>query len=203
MGNPSGFHNATNLSLNVGKHFDNMKYLRTLLIFLIIVSCQKNANKHAALGTWNYCTKAGYYEECIITNEFVLIMSTKPKKFFLLRNNIIDDNLVLSTIKGEINLPINNDTLVTTVQTKNKVILSSYYSMTNLELYKSEFTYDPIDWTNLESWKGKIKSEFRKRAELEECPDLRTEDEKTIPKLNIDLDNELEEEAPMKNKAEK
>lgn len=170
-----------------------MKYLRTLLIFLIVVSCQKNDKTHEALGTWNYCTKAGHYEECIITKEFVLIQSTQPKKFFLFRNNIIDNNLVISTIKGEINLPINYDTLVTTEQTKTKVILSSYYSNTNLELHKNEFTYDPIDWTNLESWKGKIKSEFRKRAELEECPDLRTEEEKIIPKLNIDLDNKLKE----------
>ena len=175
-----------------------MKYLGTLLIFLIVVSCQKNDKTHAALGTWNYCTKAGHYEECIITKEFVLIQSTQPKKFFLLRNNIIDNNLVISTIKGEINLPINYDTLVTTAQTKTKVILSSYYSTTNLELHKYEFSYDPIDWTNLESWKGKIKSEFRKRAELEECPDLRTEEEKEIPELNMDIDLDLGKEEPMK-----
>jgi len=167
------------------------------IILILIVGCQGTSQPNEALGTWNYCTRDGNYEEWIITRDFLLIISTKPKKFFLFQNEINDSSLVISTIKGEINLPMPKDTLITLVESKEKLILKSFFESEPLQLNRVEYDFEPIDWKNLESWKKKIHSEFKKRAVLVKCPDLRSDEEKNIPKIILDSRNILGEEVPM------
>ncbi|PLB20689.1 MAG: hypothetical protein TRG1_257 [Flavobacteriaceae bacterium FS1-H7996/R] len=71
-------------------------------------------------------------------------------------------------------------------KTKDRIVLKSSYTWDKMELNKAEFDFDKIDSTNLDSWKKKTISEFKKRAELKNCPDLRTEEEKNIPTINLD-----------------
>ena len=176
-----------------------MKILKSLLILILFIGCQNTFKSHEALGTWNYCTKDGNYEEYVITNEFLLIMSTARKKFFLFRNEIIDSSLVISTIPGEINLPMPTDTLVVVEKSADKVVLSShFYSPPQRQLNKIDFDFAPIDWNSLKSWKGKIQSEFKKRAKLKKCPDLRSDEEKIIPELKMNLIGIFEEVEPIK-----
>ena len=65
------------------------------------------------------------------------------------------------------------------------------YTGNNIVLNRAEFNYDPIDSTNLESWRKKTLSEFKKRAESANCSDLRTENEKEVSEINLeDFDDE-------------
>jgi hypothetical protein len=172
-----------------------MKNLKALFAIFILFGCQKSAKEHIAIGTWNRCNKDGSYWEYKITDQYWLMLMTETDHIWLFQNKIVDTIMVLSEFKNGLPIIINNDTLVTIVQSKNKVVLRSTYLWDNIELNKAEFDFDPIDSTNLESWKNKTLSEFKKRAELASCPDLRTEEEKMIPLLEL---NELiEEEIPI------
>lgn len=161
----------------------------------MILGCQKPDNEHVAIGTWNYCHKDGGYSEYKITNDYMLFMTSKSDEVWLYKNKILDGTLILSEFKNGLGLLINNDTLVTIEQSKNKVVLKSTYTWDNIELNKAEFDFDVIDSTNLDLWKNKTLSAFKKRAELVSCPDLRTEEEKIIPTL--ELDDFEEEEIPI------
>ncbi|WP_127139151.1 hypothetical protein [Flagellimonas oceanensis] len=174
-----------------------MSKYSAFIILILLVGCQETSQSQEALGTWNYCTRDGNYEEWIITRDFLLIMSTKPKKFFLFQNEIKDGSLVISTIKGEINLPMPKDTLIILVESKKKMILKSVFESEPLQLNRVEYDFEPVDWENLEYWKSKVHSEFEKRAALEKCPDLRSDEEKIIPEIILDSRNILGEEVPM------
>jgi len=169
-----------------------MKYIRIIFISFLVLSCQKTSKKHIAIGTWNNCYKDGTYVEYKITDEYLLILTTKSDEILLFKNKIADSTLILSKFKNGLGLPINNDTLVTISQSKNKIVLKSTYSWNEIELNKAEFDYDAIDSTNSKLWKNKTLSEFKKRAELASCPDSRTEKEKIIPTLNVDDTEEKE-----------
>jgi hypothetical protein len=172
-----------------------MKYLKILFVFFLLLGCQKSTNEHIAIGTWNRCNKDGSYWEYKITDQYMLMLTTSSNEIWLFKNKVIDSSLVLSKFKNGLGLLINNDTLVTVKQSKNKVVLKSTYTWDNIELNKAEFDFEKIDSSNLESWKNKTLMEFKKRAESVNCPDLRTESEKIVPPL--DLDDLDEEEIPI------
>ncbi len=97
---------------------------------------------------------------------------------------------------GEVNLPIPTDTLVTLGKSDSTVVIKSNYSSEPMLLNKFEFDFDPIAWEGLESWKRKIRSEFKNRAELKECPDLIKDDGKIRIEMSIP-DSILGEEKPV------
>ena len=170
-----------------------MKYLQYLLILFVVLSCKPNSEKHVALGTWNRCNKDGSYIEYKITEQYMLILTShRPNEIIIFGNKVLDDKLISYQLKNGTKILQDNDTLVTLKKSSEKVILMSTWGYDKYELNKAEFDYDKIDSLNLESWKKKTLSEFKKRAEIKSCPDLRTEDEKKIPTL--DLDNLEEEE---------
>jgi hypothetical protein len=170
-----------------------MKYLQYLLILFVVLSCKPNSEKHVALGTWNRCNKDGSYIEYKITEQYMLILTShRPNEIIIFGNKVLDDKLISYQLKNGTKILQDNDTLVTLKKSSEKVILMSTWGYDKYELNKAEFDYDKIDSLNLESWKKKTLSEFKKRAEIKSCPDLRTEDEKIIPTL--DLDNLEEEE---------
>src|SRR5690606_35933354 len=137
----------------------------------------------------------GSYFEYKITDEYVMVLTDKGIRLF--QNNILNKTLVVSEFKDGTELLINNDTLVTISKSKDKVVLRSTYTFDKYEFNKAEFKIDEIDSINLESWKNKTLSEFRKRAELRNCPDLRTDDEKELD-APLEFDMEIEEEIPIK-----
>jgi len=163
-----------------------MKHFRIIIIFLLAMSCQETDKKHIAIGTWNNCSNDGNYTEYKITDEYILSMSTESDEILLFRNKIVDSNLVVSKLKNGISLLRNYDTLITVKKSDDKVVLQSSYSLMNTKLNKANFEIKPIDSSNLKSWKQKTLAEFRKRAKIKKCPDLRTEEEKIITTLNLD-----------------
>ncbi|MCF1192256.1 hypothetical protein LRR18_11725 [Mangrovimonas sp. AS39] len=168
-----------------------MKFIKVLFLSFLIASCHESTKKHVAIGTWNRCNKDGSYWEYKITDQYMLMLTTKYDDIGLFRNKIADTTMILSEFENGLGLLINNDTLVTIVKSKNKVILRSTWARDNILLNKADFDYDKIDSTNLDSWKTKTISEFKKRAALKKCPDLRTEEEKNIPTLQLnESDNE-------------
>lgn len=159
-------------------------------------SIKDNTKKHVALGTWNRCNKDGSYIEYKITDQYMLILTTtRPDEVIIFGNKVLDDNLISYQLKNGTKILTDNDTLVTAKQSPNKVVLMSTWGFDKYELNKAEFDFDKIDSTNLEQWKNKSLAEFKKRAKSANCPDLRTEEEKIVPTLN--LDNLDEEEIPI------
>ena len=124
------------------------------------------------------------------------MLSNKSDIVWIHKVKQIDNGIIVSDFDSSVNrLMTNNDTLIVLSKTKDKIILKSSYTWDEMELNKADFDFDEIDSTNLDSWKNKTISEFKKRAELINCPDLRTKEEKNIP--TIDLDDFEEEEIPI------
>jgi hypothetical protein len=173
-----------------------MKYLTNLFVILLLFGCQESNEKHVAIGTWNRCNKDGSYIEYKITDQYMMILvTTRPDEIIIFGNKILGDDLISYQLKNGTKILQNNDTLVTFKQSSKKVVLMSTFGFDKYELNKAEFDYEEIDSTNLGLWKSKTLAEFKKRAELENCTDLRTEEEKVIPTLN--LDDIEEEEIPI------
>ena len=171
-----------------------MKYLKIIFAFFLIAfqtSCQRNI----VHGTWYKCNKDGSYYEYKITDKYTIMLSNKSDIIWIHKIKDINNGIVISDFESSTNrLLTNNDTLIILSKTKNKIVFKSTYTKDKLELYKTEFDIDKIDSTNLDSWKKKTLSDFKKRTELANCPDLRTESEKKIPTLNLD---DIEEEIPI------
>ena len=163
-----------------------MKHLIQLLILLLVYGCQKPQTKHMALGTWNKCHHDGEYSEYKITNDYFMLLTTRSEHIFIFRNQLTDKGIILSEFKNGDHLLINNDTLITVSQSDSKVVLKSTYTYDNYEFYKTEFKIDAIDSLDIESWETKILAEFKKRAKAMACSDLRTDEEKTSPIINLD-----------------
>ena len=168
-----------------------MKYLNCICILFLLSGCH---NSHPAIGTWSKCNKDGSYWEYKITDQSILILNTFNDEVWHYKVQIVDTSLLLSKFQNGPSLMFNNDTLVTIKQTEGKIVLKSTYTWDTYEFNKREFDFEPIDSTHLETWKAKVISDFKKRAELMSCPDLRTEEEKIIPLLELD---DSEEEIPI------
>ncbi len=170
-----------------------MKTSKYLILLFLFIACQKPIKKHVAIGTWNRCNKDGSYIEYKITDQYMLLLNTtRADEIIIFRNKVLDNNLIISELKNGTKILMNNDTLVTVEESSNKIILMSTWGLDTYELNKIELDFEPIDSTDLEQWKSKALKKFKKRAKLANCPDLRTEKEKTIP--TIDLGNLDEEE---------
>tara|TARA_B100001063_G_scaffold247263_1_gene291887 strand:+ start:5017 stop:5619 length:603 start_codon:yes stop_codon:yes gene_type:complete len=148
--------------------------------------------KHLALGTWSKCHKDGSYVEHKITEQYMLILTTKrPDEIIIFGNKVLDENLISYQLKNGTKILTDNDTLVTIEHSSNKIVLMSTWGFNKYELNKAEFDYEEIDSTNLKLWKKKTLTEFHKRAESKKCPDLRTvkekaEVEKVTPELKLE-----------------
>ena len=162
-----------------------MRNLKIILLFFVLASCQIPNKEHLAIGTWNRCDKNGIYSEYKITENYLMNISTNSDDIWFYKINIFNNNLIVSEFENGQGLLINNDTLITTLHSKEKLTLKSTYTYEALELNKVEIDFEEIDSTNLKAWKNKTLSEFKKRAFLSKCVDLRTENEKRIPIINI------------------
>ena len=122
-----------------------------------------------------------------------MVLSAEGIRLF--QNKVDGKKIILSKFKNGTELLINNDTLITISESEKKVVLKSTSTYDTYDFNKAEFTIDEIDSLNLESWKNKTLSEFKKRAEFRNCPDLRTDNEKSLDTLKLDM--EIEEEIPI------
>jgi len=171
-----------------------MKILKIIFIFFLFFGCQKTTKDHLAVGTWTYCFKDGVYSEYKIKENYILRMHEGSEEILIIKNEINDSIMILLNFKnGNTHLPY-NDTLRILSYSKHKIILRSNYVRDKIELKKADFVIEDIDSTNLELWKSKTLSEFKIRSKIANCPDLRAEDEKIIPKLeDTNLDDKEEE----------
>ena len=162
-----------------------MKYIKIIFAFFLLIcqtSCQKNI-----VGTWYKCNKDGSYYEYKITDQYTIMLSSKSDIVWIHKVKQIDNGIIISDFDYSVNrLMTNIDTLIVLSKTKDKIVLKSSYTWDKMELNKGDFDFDKIDSTKLDSWKNKTISEFKKRAGLKKCPDLRTEEEKNIPTLQLD-----------------
>lgn len=164
-------------------------------MLFIVLGCEKTNEKHIAIGTWYKCLKDGGYVEYKITDSYIMTLTTKSEEILLFRNKIYDNKLIISELKDGAQLLLDNDTLVTFSKSKNRIVLKSTYLFDKYEFNRAEFKIDEIDSTNLEFWKTKAISEFKKRSEIKNCRDIRNESEKVLDTLKFDM--ELEEEIPI------
>ncbi len=172
-----------------------MKYLRFVLIIFIFFGCQEENKEHFISGTWKRCNKDGSYYEYKFTNKYLLMLDTNSGSVSIFGNKNIDKGIILFEFENGDNLLVNNDTLIAISKSKSKVILKSIHTYETYEFNKAKFEIDEIDSLNMEAWKNKIFDNFEKRAEIENCPDVRTEAEKNIEIL--DMDEFEEEEIPI------
>ena len=168
-----------------------MRYLKSIGILFLLSCCQTHVSEHPAMGTWSNCTKDGSYWEYKITDQYMLMMRTPSNESLLFKTKVIDTSLLVSEFENGSGLMYRNDTLVTIEQSENRIVLKSTYSWETVELNKANFDIEPIDSLHLEAWKTKVLADFKKRAALVNCPDIRTEEEKKLPILKAD-DNEKE-----------
>ena len=171
-----------------------MKYLKTIFVLCLVFGCQKPNKKHIAIGTWNICHKDGRYSEYKITDKYVINLTSEDDEVWLFKSKIADSTLLISTFNIGSGSTERNAMFDTISYTQSKIVLKSFGGE-RLELNRAEFDYAPIDSTNLKVWKNKTLAEFKKRVELAGCLDLRTEEEKVKPTL--DLDDSVEEEIPI------
>ncbi len=172
-----------------------MRYLKIIFVLFLVLGCQKTNEKHIAIGTWYKCLKDGGFIEYKITDNYLLMLTTNSEEILLFKNKVTDKTLILSEFQNGTQILMDNDTLVTISKSKNKIVLRSTYTFEKYEFNRAEFKIDEIDSANLELWKTKTLTEFKKRAKIKNCPDIRIESEKSLDTLEFDM--ELEEEIPI------
>ncbi|MFT5892676.1 MAG: hypothetical protein ACI9Y7_002788 [Dokdonia sp.] len=163
-----------------------MRYLKNICILFLLSGCQTFVSEHPAIGSWSRCEKDGSYWEYKITNQYTIIVNTLYDEVRFIRNQIVDTNLVISEFKNELGLLDNTERVIISEQSNNRIVFKSIVTCSSVELNKKEFDFDPIDSLHLEVWKSKVLADFKKRAALMDCPDVRTEEEKIIPFLKLD-----------------
>ncbi len=159
----------------------------------MLSGCKMFVSQHPAMGTWNRCNSDGSYWEYKITDQYILITRTLSNEVLLFKTKVVDTSLLLSEFENGPGLMYTNDTLGIIEQSKNRIVLKSTYTWETVELNKADFDFEPIDSLHLETWKNKVLADFKKRATLMNCPDIRTEEEKRLPMLEADdSDEEIE-----------
>ena len=177
-----------------------MKNLTLLLLIIFLApSCQKQSVENPLIGTWSRCLDDGRYAEFRISHNLTVFLTSEFEHIALIDSEIKNDTLI--NRKGiNSSLLFENDTLVLTYQSANKIILKSKWNYT-LELNRIEDNIGKIDSLNLEDWEKETFREFKKRAEIKNCPDLRTDEEKIIHDLgNADYQEEVLEDIPIEIK---
>lgn len=145
------------------------------------------------MGTWSSCNRNGDYLEYKITSQYTVKLIKGSEEVWLYKTQVVDTNLVVSKFKNELAWVTSIDTIIIVEQSKDRMVLESMNTWGTLELNKADFDFEPIDSLHLEAWKTKVLADFKKRAALVNCPDIRTEEEKTLPMLEADdSDEEIE-----------
>ena len=110
------------------------------------------------------------------------VLKNEPVIFI---SNIEENKIILSEYKNGISLPNETDILTILSGTKNRISLKSEFSKSIMSLERINSNIVEVDSLNLEKWKQNTLKEFNNRAKSENCPDLRTEEEKIIHNLGI------------------
>lgn len=170
-------------------------YLRNFIIFLFLfVSCKKSETKDFTATTWKICNKKGVYSEITFTDNYVFILHSDLNKVLLFKKKTKKNQIILSQYENGIGLPNNSDTITTLFQTRTRISLKFEFSKEILIMDKATSDIIEVDSLNLKKWKKNTLIEFNKRAQMENCHDLRTESEKIIHQLDDVNINYLEEE---------
>lgn len=172
-----------------------MKNITILLSIILFFVGRKPTQESIAIGTWYRCNKDGSYWEYEIKPNYMLMMTTKADMVWIFKNEIVNKTIILSSYENGPTTTIANQPLIPKAINKDKILLKHLYSGKEIELNRAKFEYEPIDSINLESWKHKTLTEFKKRAKQRNCKDVRIKSEKEIQPIN--LDSLLTEEPPI------
>ena len=152
----------------------------SILILATIAACETQKS-NPLIGSWCECQKDGIYIEYKInqhytttsTSDFQLHDFDDGISFY--KCHILDSMLIVT--QG-INVDLINppETLRFEFISDNQVTLKNQYGTSVLTRLSKENHL--IDSSNLENWRRSYLEEFLKRAELANCTDLRTEEEK-------------------------
>lgn len=162
-----------------------MKNQLSILIFTFVIGCEI-PNENQLIGSWCRCQHNGTYKEFKIASNYTTTsVSNFPELDFddgiSFYESYINENLLIVTRGLNVDLMYEPETLYVKFDAPDKIILESHFGPFQLTRLNSNIP--DIDSTNFELWRNTYLTEFLERAELANCPDLRTEEEKQLPDL--------------------
>lgn len=136
------------------------------------------------IGSWSQCLRDGTYKEFKICNHYTTTsVSDFPEhdyddgiSFYKCH---IQDSLLIITTGINVDLMNEPETLRFESISYDKITIENKFGISELARLKNEIP--DIDSTNIERWSKLYLDEFLERANLANCPDLRTEEEKNPP----------------------
>ncbi|MEL7005835.1 MAG: hypothetical protein AAFN93_24365 [Bacteroidota bacterium] len=167
-----------------------------IILFICILAACTSKESNSIIGSWSECQRDRIYKEFKITENYTTTSLSDFQQhdfddgisFF--KSSIQDSFLIVS--KG-LNVHLINppETLRFQFTSSDEVMLKNSYGVSYLKRLNNEIP--DIDSTNLSGWSKSYLDEFLKRAQLADCPDLRTEEEKAPPPELPPVEDDFEE----------
>ncbi|MFT6136735.1 MAG: hypothetical protein ACJAZM_003241 [Cyclobacteriaceae bacterium] len=175
-----------------------MKNLLTILLFAFLTACETR-NENQLIGLWCRCQHDGTYKEFKIASNYTTTsVSNFPELDYddgiSFYESYIQDSFLIVTKGLNVDLMYEPETLNYKFDAANKVTLESQFGPFQLTRITGDISN--IDSTNFELWRNTYLTEFFERAELANCPDLRTEEEKQLPDLG-EIEDDFEPLTPI------
>ncbi len=172
-----------------------MKKLLSILFYGTLLGCGTQ-EPSPIIGSWSQCLKDGTYKEYKIANHYTTTsVSDFPENDYdegiSFYKCYIQDSLLI--ISQGINVDLINppETLRFESISYDKITMKNQFGISELTRLKEEIP--DVDSTNFELWGKSYLDGFLKRAELANCPDLRTKEEKK-PKIALGAVEEILDE---------
>lgn len=166
------------------------------IIFLgTILGCESQTTS-ALIGSWAECRRDGIYKEFKINQHYTTTSVSDFQKhdyddgIAFYKSHIMDSLLIVT--KG-INVDLINppETLRFEFINDNQITLTNQFGTSELTRILNENS--AIDSSNLVNWRISYLEKFLQRADRTNCPDLRTEEEKSPPVELGNVEDDFEE----------
>ncbi|MEM9339694.1 MAG: hypothetical protein AAGA66_13245 [Bacteroidota bacterium] len=156
---------------------------KIFLFFLIPLLIGCFAGKKPGLtGSYYRCLRDGEYQETKISqNRIMFIGSDFPDNINIMYNQIQGTEMIVAGLNFD--LMFGTDTLNVLNVTDTLLTLSNRFG--DFELKRLNTEIPEIDSLNLEQTINELKTGFKKRSLIANCPDLRTEEERNLPDLGV------------------
>ena len=175
-----------------------MKFLKIFVLSLVFISCQNKL-----IGTWTMCSMDGKYYEYKITKNYIIVLMEKLERPLVFKIEKLKKNGVLiSEFKDGDEYIFNNDKLTLIAEDKNRITVKSSRFDEQYQMFKADFLIKEIDSTNLNTWYKETIIQYKKRAKLKKCQDIRSEKEKQIDTIDIKMldESDVPTDFDIKNK---
>jgi hypothetical protein len=155
------------------------------------------------IGSWFSCQRDGTYKEFKISEHYITTSISDFQEhdyddgISFYECHIHDSLLIVS--KGiNVDLMGAPDTLRFESKSYDKIILENQFGSFELTRLKAEIP--DIDSANFDRWSKLYLDKFLERAELANCPDIRTEEERTPVLIDLgEIEDDFEELEEVKN----